>query len=124
MIAVMAIYVVPKFKVFFAELDVELPLLTRIMLGVSRRSPTQRTWSCGSCSGCARRRRSSCAAADARDAGAAGDRPAASCACRCSGRCSTGSRCRSSRRSLATLLAGGIPLVPALEIAVASVGNA
>ena len=32
----MAIFVVPKFPVFFEDLDVELPLITRITLGVSR----------------------------------------------------------------------------------------
>src|SRR3954468_14792070 len=36
MIAIMAIYVVPKFQIFFNDLQVELPLLTRITLGFSR----------------------------------------------------------------------------------------
>src|SRR5262245_19755549 len=36
MIVVMAIFVVPKFSVFFKDLNVELPLLTRITLGLSR----------------------------------------------------------------------------------------
>src|SRR3954454_13395210 len=35
MIAVMTIYVVPRFMGFFTELDAELPLITRIVLGIS-----------------------------------------------------------------------------------------
>ncbi len=38
MIIVMAIYVVPKFMGFFEDLDAELPLITRIVLGGLRRS--------------------------------------------------------------------------------------
>jgi type IV pilus assembly protein PilC len=36
MLAVMAIYVVPRFSVFFEDLGTELPLVTRLALGVSR----------------------------------------------------------------------------------------
>src|SRR3954451_19426571 len=35
MIAVMTIYVVPRFMGFFTELDADLPLITRIVLGIS-----------------------------------------------------------------------------------------
>jgi len=35
MIAVMTIYVVPKFMVFFDQLDAELPLITRVLLSIS-----------------------------------------------------------------------------------------
>jgi type IV pilus assembly protein PilC len=34
MIAVMTVYVVPKFAVFYADLDAELPLITRVTLGI------------------------------------------------------------------------------------------
>src|SRR5262245_35345766 len=36
MITIMPVYVVPKFSVLFADLNVQLPLLTRITLGISR----------------------------------------------------------------------------------------
>ena len=35
MIAIMTIYVVPKFMGFFTDLDADLPLITHVMLGVS-----------------------------------------------------------------------------------------
>ncbi len=119
MIAIMAIYVVPKFMGFFNELGADLPLITQIVLAVSTFASSNwpliliflivgaialRTW----------------------------------------GRTDTG-RLALDRlklrvpflgpvlhrfamsefsRSLSTLLSGGIPLVPAFEIAVSSVGNA
>jgi type IV pilus assembly protein PilC len=119
MIAIMAIYVVPKFMSFFSELGDDLPLITQIVLAVSTFASSNwpliliglivgvialRTW----------------------------------------GRTETG-RLALDRfklrlpflgpvlhrfamsefsRSLSTLLSGGIPLVPAFEIAVSSVGNA
>jgi type IV pilus assembly protein PilC len=119
MIAVMAIYVVPKFMGFFNELGADLPLITQIVLAISTFASSNwplilialivgaialRTW----------------------------------------GRTDTG-RLALDRlklrlpflgpvlhrfamsefsRSLSTLLSGGIPLVPAFEIAVSSVGNA
>ena len=57
MIVIMMIYVVPRFMGFFAELEAELPLITRITLG-SRASPAATGRSC-SCSRSARS--SSCA---------------------------------------------------------------
>lgn len=119
MITVMAIYVVPKFMGFFSELGTDLPLITQVVLGFSTfltsnwplllvglvaGTITLRTW----------------------------------------GR-TDGGRLTLDRfklrlpllggvfhrfalsefsRSLSTLLSGGIPLVPAFEIATASVGNA
>jgi len=124
MIVVMAIYVVPKFQVFFNDLDVDLPLLTRITLGVSKFATDRPLflWNwmwlflailCGVS------------------------------LLRRYGRTPEG-RVKIDRvklrvpflgpvlhrfalsefsRALATLLSGGIPLVPAFEIAVTSVGN-
>src|SRR6185295_18637884 len=78
MIAVMAIYVVPKFEVFFSDLEVDLPLPTRIRVDSWRlKLPLL---------------------------GGVFHRFALSEFC----------------RALSTLLTGGIPLVPALEIANAS----
>lgn len=118
MIAIMAIYVVPKFMGFFTELDADLPLITQMVLAVSNFANSNwplilvalvagylflRTW----------------------------------------GRTDVGRQVLDRLklripfigpvlhrfalaefcRSLGTLLAGGIPLVPAFEIAVTSVGN-
>lgn len=118
MITIMAIYVVPKFMVFFDQLDAQLPLITRMVLAVSAAANDNwplllvavlggffffRSWS--------------------RTEG---------------GRLATDRvKLRSPfigpvlhrfalsefARSLSTLLAGGIPLVPAFEIAVSAVGN-
>ncbi len=119
MIVVMMIYVVPKFMGFFAELDAELPLMTRITLGLS--TFASHNWPL-------------LLAALA----------AGWLALRWWGATETG-RVAIDRwklgvpflgpvlhrfalseftRSLATLLSGGIPLVPAFEIAVSGVGNA
>ncbi len=119
MIAVMSIYVVPKFMGFFSELDAELPLITQIVLAISRFANSN--WVLivlGTGAGVI--------------------------ALRSWGRTETG-RLALDRlklrvpligpilqrfalaefsRSLATLLSGGIPLVPAFEIAVSSVSNA
>ena len=119
MIAVMAIYVVPKFMSFFDELGADLPLITQIVLAVS--TFASKNW------------------------------PLilillvlGTLALRSWGRTEIG-RLTLDRlklktpflgpvlhrfamsefsRALSTLLAGGIPLVPAFEIAVSSVGNA
>jgi type IV pilus assembly protein PilC len=119
MIAVMAIYVVPKFMGFFSELDAELPLITRLVLAVSNFASSN--WVVillGVVTGVI--------------------------ALRSWGKTETGrlaldrlklriplmgpvlQRFAQSEfsRSLATLLSGGIPLVPAFEIAVSSIGNA
>ncbi|HEV2844452.1 MAG TPA: type II secretion system F family protein [Thermoanaerobaculia bacterium] len=119
MIAVMAIYVVPKFMGFFSELDAELPLITRVVLSVSNFASSN--WMVillGIVTGVI--------------------------ALRSWGKTETGrlaldrlklriplmgpvlQRFAQSEfsRSLATLLSGGIPLVPAFEIAVSSIGNA
>ena len=119
MMTIMAIYVVPKFMTFFEDLDAELPLITRIVLGIS--TFADRNW-------------------PVLLLGIAGG----TFLFRQWGRTEPG-RLAVDRwklrllfmgpvlhrfalaefcRSLGTLLAGGIPLVPAFEIAVSSVGNA
>jgi len=118
MIIVMAVFVVPKFRVFFDNLDVDLPLITRMVLAVSSFANNNwpillvlilgtvfsfRSWN------------------RTESGGMTVDRfrlklpflgPVLH-------RFALAEYCR----SLATLLTGGIPLVPAFEIAVTSVGN-
>jgi type IV pilus assembly protein PilC len=119
MIAVMAIYVVPKFMGFFSELGADLPLITQIVLAVSTFASTKwplilivlvagvvalRTWG---------RTESGRLALDRMKLRVLFLGPVLH-------RFAMAEFCR----SLSTLLAGGIPLVPAFEIAVSSVGNA
>jgi type IV pilus assembly protein PilC len=118
MIIVMAIYVVPKFMGFFSELDAELPLITQIVLAISqfanRNWPVVlivvvggvfflRSWN---------RTDSGRMALDRVKLRAPLLGPVLH-------RFALAEFCR----SLGTLLTGGIPLVPAFEIAVNSVGN-
>lgn len=119
MIAVMMIFVVPKFMGFFAELDAELPLITRITLGLS---------------GFASRNWGLILAAlvvgwmALRWWGATeGGRVAIDrwkLAVPFLGPVLHRFALSEFTRALATLLSGGIPLVPAFEIAAAGVGNA
>lgn len=118
MIIIMAIFVVPKFMGFFSELDTELPLITRIVLGASRFLTGNwplilvvlaggllflRSWG---------RTTSGRVALDHFKMKLPFLGPVLH-------RFALAEFCR----SLSTLLSGGIPLVPAFEIAVASVGN-
>jgi type IV pilus assembly protein PilC len=119
MITVMAVYVVPRFMSFFEELGTDLPLITQIVLAISSFASTNwpllltllvlgalalRSWG------------STAAGRVALDRlklrlpflGPVLHRVALAEVC----------------RSLSTLLAGGIPLVPAFEIAISSVGTA
>ncbi len=118
MIIVMAIYVVPKFMGFFNELDAELPLITQIVLAISQFANRNwpvilisiaggviflRSWN---------RTESGRLALDRVKLKAPLLGPVLH-------RFALAEFCR----SLGTLLTGGIPLVPAFEIAVTSVGN-
>jgi type IV pilus assembly protein PilC len=119
MIGVMMIFVVPKFMTFFANMETELPLLTRIMLGLSlflRHNIVLIALVIGGAVYASR------SWARTESGGLRLDRwklrlpflgPVLH-------RFAMAELCR----SLSTLLSGGIPLVPALEIAVGGVGNA
>jgi type IV pilus assembly protein PilC len=119
MIAVMAVYVVPKFMSFFTELGTDLPLITQVVLSIStfatRNWPiilvglvvgviALRSWGNTEAGGLALDRFK----LRLPFLGPVLHRFAMSEFC----------------RSLSTLLSGGIPLVPAFEIATTSVGNA
>jgi type IV pilus assembly protein PilC len=118
MIIVMAIYVVPKFMSFFSELDVDLPMITQIVLALSQFANRNwpvilisvvggvlflRSWN---------RTESGRLALDRVKLKSPLLGPVLH-------RFALAEFCR----SLGTLLTGGIPLVPAFEIAVGSVGN-
>ncbi len=118
MITIMAIYVVPKFMGFFTELDAELPMITQIVLAVSLFASNNwpllllavvggtvflRTWGRTDVGRVVLDR----IKLQLPFIGPVLHRFALAEFC----------------RSLGTLLAGGIPLVPAFEIAVTSVGN-
>jgi type IV pilus assembly protein PilC len=118
MIAVMAIYVVPKFMSFFSELDSELPLITQIVLAIS--SFANQNWPIillvivGTVVAVRSWNRT--------DAGRlAIDR--IKLRLPFLGPVLHRFALSEFSRSLSTLLSGGIPLVPAFEIGVASVGN-
>jgi type IV pilus assembly protein PilC len=119
MLVVMAVFVVPKFMVFFENLDVELPLITRVVLAISSFANHNwpillvvilgtvfsfRSWN---------RTESGRLTVDKVRLRLPFLGPVLH-------RFALAEFCR----SLATLLTGGIPLVPAFEIAVTSVGNA
>jgi len=119
MIAIMTIYVVPRFMGFFTELDADLPMITQVVLGISNFMSANwgfmllalvagffilRSWG---------RTEPGRLALDRLKLrvpvlGGILHRFALS----------------EFSRSLSTLLTGGIPLVPSFEIAIASVGNA
>lgn len=119
MITIMALFVIPKFATFYGDLEAELPMLTQITLGFS--TALRDSWWLVLGGGfaawiAARTWLGSTAGIEAIDrwkmriplVGEVFQRFALTEFC----------------RSLATLLEGGLPLVPALEVAVSSVGNA
>ncbi|HSF40548.1 MAG TPA: type II secretion system F family protein [Thermoanaerobaculia bacterium] len=118
MITVMAIYVVPKFMSFFSELDSELPMITRVVLAIS--SFANQNWPIilvvvvGAVLAVRSWNRT--------DAGRlALDR--LKLRVPFLGPVLHRFALSEFSRSLSTLLSGGIPLVPAFEIGVSSVGN-
>lgn len=118
MISVMMVYVVPKITVFFENLEVELPLMTRMLIAVSGFAHRNVVWLVLGVLGGG-------AAFRAWNRTAAGrlwvDR--AKLKLPFLGPVLHRFAITELCRSLATLLAGGIPLVPALEIATDAVGN-
>jgi type IV pilus assembly protein PilC len=119
MILVMTIYVVPKFMVFFAELEIsQMPLVTRVVLAVS--GVLRGYWYLflgGGFAGWLLYKRFAATATGRREI----DR--IKLRIPFMGPVLKRFALAEFARSLATLLAGGIPLVQALEIAVSSVGN-
>ena len=119
LIAVMTVYVVPKFSAFFSGLDTELPFLTRMTMGLSSfvrdNFLVLGTGLAVAVLALMQWRRTAIGAA-AMDRwkialpliGSIFHRTALSEFC----------------RSLSTLLSGGLPVVSALDVSVASVGNA
>jgi type IV pilus assembly protein PilC len=118
MISIMMVYVVPKITVFFENLEVELPLMTRMLIAVSGFAHRNVVWLALGALGGGVAFRAWRRTAPGRlwldrtklklpFLGPVLHRFALTELC----------------RSLATLLSGGIPLVPALEIATDAVGN-
>src|ERR1700724_939560 len=118
MISVMMVYVVPKITVFFENLEVELPLMTRMLIAVSGFAHRNVVWlALGVLGGVVAFR-----AWRRTEPGRLWlDRAKLKLPFIAPGlhRFALPELCR----SLATLLSGGIPLVPALEIATDAVGN-
>jgi len=119
MILVMTIYVVPKFMIFFADLEItELPMVTRVVLGVS--GVLRGYWYLflgGIIALWLGYKRAATTDAGRREI----DRRKLQVPFM--GGVLKRFALAEFARSLATLLSGGIPLVQALEIAVSSVGN-
>jgi len=118
MLAIMATFVVPKFADFFLGMGVQLPLITRLALGLSQ--SLQRWWPgvlFATLATSVLTRRWAASAAGRQTV----DRWRLSVPI--VGKVFRGFALSEFTRALSTLLAGGIPLVQALEIAVSAVGN-
>jgi type IV pilus assembly protein PilC len=118
MIVVMTVYVVPKFTVFFADMEVDLPLLTRITLGISKLVTANWPWILGAVVLGALALRRWSRTARGREA-----LDHARLRLPLLGKVFKQFSVSEFARALATLLSGGIPLVQALEIAVSAVSN-
>ena len=119
MILVMTIYVVPRFSVFYADLEAELPLITRVTLGVGAFLQDNWPWMALALGGgvWALRRFARTPAGRIVVDGWKLRLPILGPVFHRFG-------ISEFTRSLATLLDGGLPLVPSLEIATQAVGNA
>src|SRR6202035_1994040 len=125
MIVVMTIFVVPKFQIFFGDLNGELPLLTRVTLGISKLASARTfivwnwAWVLLAIAAAVAfvRRLNRTPEGQIKIDGVKLRLPLL-------GPVLHRFALSEFSRSLATLLTGGIPLVPAFEIAVSSVGNA
>jgi type IV pilus assembly protein PilC len=118
MISVMMVYVVPKITLFFENLEVKLPLMTRLLIAVSSFAHNNVLWLVlGAIAATAAFR------AWSRTDGGRLALDRAKLKVPFLGAVLHRFAITEFCRSLATLLAGGIPLVPALEIATDAVGN-
>lgn len=118
MIVVMTVFVVPKFTVFFDDMEVELPLLTRVTLGFSKMVTGYWPWIVGGTIAGLWLLRRWARTARGREA-----LDHARLRLPLLGRVFQQFAVSEFTRALSTLLAGGIPLVQALDIAVGAVGN-
>lgn len=119
MIVVMVVFVLPSFQGFYQSMEVELPLPTRVLLGISAFAQERGLWVfLGLVAGVWLLRRWT-----ATETGSAWrDRLVLSLPL--AGGILHRFSLSEFSRSLSTLLAGGLPLVPSLEVATSSVGNA
>ena len=118
MIVVMVVFVLPSFEGFYQSMDVELPLPTRVLLAISGFTQERGVWVfAGLVAGIWLIRRWT-----ATETGAAWRDRMALRVPLAGGILHRFSLSEFSR-SLSTLLAGGLPLVPSLEVAASSVGN-
>jgi len=118
LLVVMAVFVMPRFTIFYESLDVELPLLTRVSLGVSVFLRNNLLWIVlGGVAAYALLRRW------ARTPGGRVTLDRLRLRIPVLGSIFHRFGLAEFTRSLATLLSGGMPLVPALEIAIGAVGN-
>ncbi len=118
MLFVMGVFVVPRFTIFYDAMDLQLPLITRVIVGISLFLRHNLVWlALAAVVGAGfwsrwKRTEAGRMAVDSARLRAPFLGPVLS-------RFATSEFCR----SLSTLLSGGLPLVPALEISIRAVGN-